>query len=178
MPNLANHNVSYLQLEEKIGRPLVVVLPIVFIALAAFDKMTWENAISFCLFSTIAGYFKFRHFHKITKSLVHEVWDNGTHLLIKKHKDELRLDYDDISHVNYQFYFHLKSKYAIEIYLKQDSKFGNPICFISWADSCNYGREFHILPTKTPEMLAWVEKINQKAQQTKTTKKIQAHDKY
>lgn len=166
MPNLANHNVKYQQLSAKFICYGFCLSPIVLVIMVFLSRLSWSYALICMVLVVIGGCFYYNLFYVNIKPMVHEVWGNGTHLLIKKDDKELRLDFDDINYVEYHLNLRLNANYAIQIHLNKDSIFGNPICFISWADTINYGREFHLFPTKTPEMLAWIEKINKKSGHT------------
>ena len=160
MPNLANHNIVYSQhIDNVVFYGFFIMSPLTLLIMASLSLWAF-------LFGAVIGmayiYGYHRCYRTLIQSMVHEVWDNGDHLHIKKGEINFHLDYQEIDNVEYCFNPLLKARYFIKIHVKQDNPLGNPICFVSWADSCNYGREFCLFPKKTAEMTDWVYKINGK----------------
>lgn len=114
MPNLANHNVKYQQLSAKFICYGFCLSPIVLVIMVFLSRLSWSYALICMVLVVIGGCFYYNLFYANIKPMVHEVWDNGTHLLIKKDDKELRLDFDDINYVEYHLNLRLNANYAIK----------------------------------------------------------------
>ena len=150
--SIANHNIKYLTFWQKYNW---LVLLIIFI-LTLFRPNDFLVILVLCSISVYLT----REIHHCT---AHEVIDTGKGLLIKNHKTNAEIDYHDILDIDYRYYFFAFQNNAVKLTIKPHDGLGDTVYFISWADSCNYNREFRLNPmVKTPETLAWIEHINNK----------------
>lgn len=99
----------------------------------------------------VGGCFYYNLFYANIKPMVHEVWDNGTHLLIKKDDKELRLDFDDINYVEYHLNLRLNANYAIQIHLNKDSILAIPSVLSVGQIPSIMGKNFIFFPLKHPK---------------------------
>lgn len=116
----------------------------------------------------------FYYKNTIYNTLAYEVVDTGIGLKIKNinSNDGVEVAYQDILGINYYYSAFLFKNNVVELTIKPHSLLGDTIRFMSWADSCNYNKEFTLNPyAKTPETQAWIDALK-----TKITQHTKEHD--
>lgn len=94
--------------------------------------------------------------------LADEVKEVENGLFIRNGKMSEIIDYGNIQSVTYRYLFSIKNN-VVELTFKNPTTLGNKVRFISWADTCNYNKEFTLNPyAKTPETQAWVDALKKK----------------
>ncbi|WP_066803949.1 hypothetical protein [Moraxella oblonga] len=112
----------------------------------------------------IFGFVRYHHVEKIYQATAHEVIDDGVGLMIDNGRVKTHIAYRDIVAIDYEYHFFIFKNNVVKLTLKPNDGLGDTVYFISWADSCNHDREFRLNPmTQTPETLAWVQMIKEKA---------------
>lgn len=101
--------------------------------------------------------------YMIISSMVYEVIESDDGIKVTKGRIIADISYQDILSVNYKYSYFVLAENIVTLKIKPHSQLGDTIRFISWADTCNYNKEFTLNPyAKTPETQAWIERLKQK----------------
>lgn len=150
--HIANHNIKYLTFGHRYHWLILVILLI----------LTIVHSTGFLVVVALYA-IAIYHTRQIYPYTAHEVIDTGKGLLIKNRTVSVEIPYGDITEIDYRYYFTLGDN-AVKLTIKPNDKLGDTVYFVSWADSSNYNREFRLNPmVKTPETLAWIASIKEKA---------------
>lgn len=150
--SIANHNIKYQKWQNK----FMLIGIFIFAILTLLAPLPFGVLLAICLVS-------YHYTEKIYQTVAHEVIDDGAGLLIDNGNVKEHILYTDIMAIDYKYHFFIFKNNVVKLTLKPNNPLGDTVHFISWADSCNYNREFRLNPmVKTPETLAWIEHINNK----------------
>ncbi|STZ63689.1 Uncharacterised protein [Moraxella lacunata] len=161
--SIASDTVYFYKIQYKI----MYFIGIIFISIFTLTAlpMACNSSIIFFIFVIVMTAFHIMAFNYMKANiliLADEVKEVENGLFIRNGKISKSIDYGNIQSVTYRYLFSIKNN-VVELTFKNPTTLGNKVRFISWADTCNYNKEFTLNPyAKTPETQAWVDAVKEK----------------
>lgn len=153
--SIASDTVYFYKLQYK----AMYVIGMIFISiftLTALSMATNSSIIFFIFVITVIVFhmITFNYMKENILILADEVKEVENGLFIRNGKMSEIIDYGNIQSVTYRYLFSIKNN-VVELTFVNPTTLGNKARFISWADTCNYNKEFTLNPyAKIPETQA------------------------